>query len=142
MEIKNFERVCISYEKANTFKQTCERVCDVLKESGREMTATEIAKSIIIESPFDYSYNPSIQSINACIKKLRKLKLVNRREEFTGKKITIDPAKSWLGYMKKQGMQEVFDKNGNSLGTQWVEQEIREPFEIKEKKVLFSLKNA
>jgi hypothetical protein len=141
MEIMNFEKVCSSYEQAMSFKQRCERVYSVLKESGKEMTATEIAKSIIIKSAFDYSYHPTIQSINACIKKLKKLNLITRREETTDKKITINPKNTWSGYIIKRGYQEIFDKNGNSLGRHWVEQKIEEPFEINEKRILFSIKN-
>ncbi len=142
MEITNFERVCTSYKHAISIKQKCEKVYNVLKESGKEMTATEIAQSIVIENDFNRRYHPTIQSINACIKKLKELNLVSRREETTNKKIIIDPKKNWRGYITKRGYQEIFDKDGNSLGRCWVEQEIKEPFEINEKRILFSIKNA
>ena len=141
MEIMNFEKVCRNYEEALSFKRNCEKVYNVLKESGKEMTATEISQSITIETDWNYRPHPTIQYVNACIKKLRQLNLVNRREEITDKKITIDPKKSWLGFMTKRGYQEIFDKNGSSLGKCWVEQEIKEPFEINEKRILFSIKN-
>jgi hypothetical protein len=137
----NFEKVCRNYEEALSFKRNCEKVYNVLKESGKEMTATEISQSITIENDFNYRYHPTIQYINACIKKLKQLNLVNRREEITGKKITIDPQKSWRGYILRQGYKNVFDKDGNCLGKCWVEEEIREPFEVNEKRILFSIKN-
>ena len=138
MELTNFEKVCIGYNKGLVLKQSCEKVYNTLKASGKEMTATEIAESVKSE----LKYRPSVQFVNACIQKLRKLNLVTRREIITDKKITIDPKNTRYGFMLKGYYTEVFDQHGKSLGVQLVKRATQEPFEINEKKALFSVKNA
>lgn len=138
MELTNFEKVCSSYDRGMLLKQACEKVYNALKESGKEMTATEIAERIESE----LKYRPSVQFVTACIYKLHKLDLITRREVVTGNKITIDPKNTRYGFITRKDYREVFDEHGKSLGVQGVERSSREPFEIDEKKALFSIKNA
>ena len=129
MEIKNFENVCSSYWFANNFKKDCERVLNILQENAREMTATEIMQITVLENIDAIS----VQKINHCLKKLIALNLVSRRENFSGKNIKIQ-IQAGLGTLP------VYNNNGNLIGKVRVWHDTYEK-EIREKKILFSIKN-
>lgn len=124
--MKDFEMVCVACEKAAEMKRFAERVYDVLASRGGEMTATEIREAMPIHC--------SRQKVTAYLRKLIEMGAVTRREVATGEKVTITPC---LIPRYHRVYEEVFDKNGNSLGTVWVEKRMDESFEVEVKVAYF-----
>ena len=124
--MKNFETVCVACEKAAEMKRFAERVYDVLASKGGEMTATEIREAMPIRC--------SRQKVTAYLRKLIMMGAVERREVATGEKVTITPC---LIPHYHRSYEEVFDKDGKSLGNMWVDKRIDETFEVEVKVAYF-----
>lgn len=129
MEIKNFDSVSVAYNKGAEMKRFCEMVYTTLANANKQMTATEVRDAL----PCRYSR----QRVTAYLRKLIELGLVARHEEPTGEKVTITPPKNPYYQPRRMSYKEVFDKNGNSLGKQYVQERISEPFEVEVKIVYF-----
>jgi DNA-binding transcriptional regulator GbsR (MarR family) len=129
MEIKNFDSVCAAYHKGAEMKRLGEMVYTALVNAKKQMTATEVRDAL----PIQYSR----QRVTAYLRKLIELGLVVRYEESTGEKVTITPPENPYYQPRRMRYKEVFDANGNSLGEQYVQERISEPFEVEVKVVYF-----
>ena len=134
MELVNIERVCRTYEKGKEFKENCEKVYDLLLANNKEMTPKEIAETIEFKGWFR-DYHPAVQAITACLKKLKALNLVSRREEETGETIQVEGKGGFNGF------RGVFDEKGNYLGKAMVYTQYGKKYDVKTKKVYYSVKN-
>ena len=126
MKMKNFETVCVACEKAAKMKRFAEMVYDTLASKGEEMTATEIRDVLPVHC--------SRQKVTAYLRMLIETGAVERREVATGEKVTITP--SLIPHYQRV-YEEVFDKNGKSLGKVWVDKRVDESFEVEVKVAYF-----
>ncbi len=124
--MKDFETVCVACEKAAEMKRFAEMVYDVLASKGGEMTATEIRGAMPVYC--------SRQKVTSYLHKLLMIGAVERREVATGEKVTITPC---LIPRYHRSYEEVFDKDGKSLGNMWVEKRMDDTFEVEVKVAYF-----
>lgn len=132
--INNFEKACVKYSDGKIMMDKCEMVYGILLASDKPMTATEIAEAC------DPNHLVAVQAVSKYLRMLGTLDLVERQEIETGETVTITPPVNPYYQPWHCSWEEVFDENGKSLGVQKIMKKMAEPYEIKVKKILFSVK--